>query len=141
MAVANPYDRLIGTSRKSRPRHGPLPECDAEGRSSVDGQFAPLLWNPSDAAEDHAHDHAVPDLGFPPIAGDSAAVAGRRGRRARVELRPARTSRSVRLGGAILKGLGFAALALILLEPLLTGSRPRRGANAFVSWPTTARAC
>ena len=32
----------------------------------------------------------------------------------------------------MLKALGFAALALILLEPLLTGSRPRRGANAFV---------
>ena len=30
------------------------------------------------------------------------------------------------------KALGFAALALSLLEPLLTGSRPRRGANAFV---------
>ena len=44
----------------------------------------------------------------------------------------ARASRSVRIGGAILKGLGFTALALILLEPLLTGSRPRRGANAFV---------
>ena len=44
----------------------------------------------------------------------------------------ARTSRSVKLGGAILKGLGFTALALILLEPLLTGSRPKQGANAFV---------
>src|SRR4029077_8141977 len=31
-----------------------------------------------------------------------------------------------------MRGLGFAALALFLLEPLLTGSRPRRGANAFV---------
>jgi uncharacterized membrane protein len=31
-----------------------------------------------------------------------------------------------------LKALGFAALSIILLEPLLTGSKPRRGANAFV---------
>jgi hypothetical protein len=44
----------------------------------------------------------------------------------------ARTSRSVKVGCAVLKALGFAALALVLLEPLLTGSRPRRGANAFV---------
>jgi uncharacterized membrane protein len=43
---------------------------------------------------------------------------------------PAR--RSVRLAAAILKGIGFAALALSLVEPLLTGLRPRRGANAFV---------
>ena len=28
--------------------------------------------------------------------------------------------------------MGFTALAISLLEPLLTGSRPRRGANAFV---------
>ncbi len=39
---------------------------------------------------------------------------------------------SVRTLCAVLKALGFAALALSLLEPLLTGSRPRRGANAFV---------
>jgi uncharacterized membrane protein len=44
----------------------------------------------------------------------------------------ARASRSVRLACAVLKGVGFAALALCLVEPLLTGSRPRRGANAFV---------
>ena len=43
---------------------------------------------------------------------------------------PARPS--VRLAAAILKGIGFAALALSLVEPLLTGLRPRRGANAFV---------
>jgi hypothetical protein len=44
----------------------------------------------------------------------------------------ARTSRSVKVGCALLKAIGFSALALILLEPLLSGSRPRRGANAFV---------
>jgi hypothetical protein len=44
----------------------------------------------------------------------------------------ARASRPTRAGCAILKALGFLALALILLEPLLTGMRPRRGANAFV---------
>lgn len=44
----------------------------------------------------------------------------------------ARASRKVRILCAVLKGLGFAALALSLLEPLLAGSRPRRGANAFV---------
>jgi uncharacterized membrane protein len=43
----------------------------------------------------------------------------------------ARTSPSVRLGAAFLKALGFTALGLSLLEPLLTGTRPRRGANAF----------
>jgi uncharacterized membrane protein len=43
----------------------------------------------------------------------------------------ARAKRSVRIGCAILKWLGFTALVLSLVEPLLTGSRPRRGANAF----------
>jgi hypothetical protein len=44
----------------------------------------------------------------------------------------ARASRSVRVACAILKAVGFAALILSLVEPLLTGSRLRRGANAFV---------
>jgi uncharacterized membrane protein len=44
----------------------------------------------------------------------------------------ARTSRTVKVCAGILKCVGFAILALSLLEPLLTGSRPRRGANAFV---------
>ena len=38
---------------------------------------------------------------------------------------------AVRIACAALKALAFAALAMILLEPLLSGSRPRRGANAF----------
>ncbi|WP_435011488.1 glutamine amidotransferase [Tundrisphaera lichenicola] len=38
---------------------------------------------------------------------------------------------SVKVAGALLKGLGFTALILCLVEPLLTGNRPRRGANAF----------
>jgi uncharacterized membrane protein len=38
----------------------------------------------------------------------------------------------IKVAAALLKGLGFAALVLALVEPLLTGSRPRRGANAFV---------
>ena len=38
----------------------------------------------------------------------------------------------VRLAAAALKAIGFAALLLCLVEPLLTGSKPRRGANAFV---------
>ena len=60
-------------------------------------------------------------------------AAGRRRGRAPLELR-AGAGRSRRCGSprAVLKALGFAALALSLLEPLLTGSRPRRGANAFV---------
>ncbi|RUL87175.1 glutamine amidotransferase [Tautonia sociabilis] len=37
----------------------------------------------------------------------------------------------VRLVGAALKGAAFAALALCLVEPLLSGTRPRPGANAF----------
>lgn len=44
----------------------------------------------------------------------------------------ARTKRSVRIAAAVLKAIGFTALALSLLEPLLSGVRPRRGANAFV---------
>ncbi|HEV3166213.1 MAG TPA: hypothetical protein VGZ22_19465 [Isosphaeraceae bacterium] len=44
----------------------------------------------------------------------------------------AQTTPAVKLACAILKGLGFSALILSLLEPLLTGSRPRPGANAFV---------
>ncbi len=43
----------------------------------------------------------------------------------------ARARPSIKALGATLKGLGFAALAVALVEPLLTGSRPRRGANAF----------
>jgi uncharacterized membrane protein len=44
----------------------------------------------------------------------------------------AEAKRSVRIAAGVLKALGFAALAICLLEPLLTGSRPRRGANTFV---------
>ena len=40
-------------------------------------------------------------------------------------------SRSVRVACALLKGAGFAALALALVEPRLTGSRAKKGANAF----------
>ena len=42
------------------------------------------------------------------------------------------TKRSVRIAAAMLKALGFTALAISLLDPLLTGTRPLRGANAFV---------
>jgi uncharacterized membrane protein len=44
----------------------------------------------------------------------------------------ARAARPVRVWAAVLKALGLAALVLSLVEPLLTGTRPRRGANAFV---------
>ncbi len=44
----------------------------------------------------------------------------------------AEAKRSVRIAAGVLKALGFAALAICLLEPLLTGTKPRRGANAFV---------
>jgi uncharacterized membrane protein len=44
----------------------------------------------------------------------------------------AEAGRRVKIGCAILKSLAFLALAFSLLEPLLTGTRPRRGANAFV---------
>ncbi len=44
----------------------------------------------------------------------------------------AEAKRSVRIAAGVLKALGFTALAISLLEPLLSGSRPRRGANAFV---------
>ncbi len=44
----------------------------------------------------------------------------------------AEAKRPVRIAAAVLKALGFTALAICLLEPLLAGSRPRRGANAFV---------
>ncbi|APW63831.1 glutamine amidotransferase [Paludisphaera borealis] len=42
-----------------------------------------------------------------------------------------RAKPAVRIACAALKALAVSALALILLEPLLSGSRPRRGANAF----------
>ncbi len=53
---------------------------------------------------------------------------------ARAPVRP-----SIKLAGALLKGLGLAILILSLLEPLLTGSRPRRGANAFAVLADTSR--
>jgi len=43
----------------------------------------------------------------------------------------ARSQASARIACAALKALAVASLAFILLEPLLTSSRPRRGANAF----------
>jgi uncharacterized membrane protein len=42
-----------------------------------------------------------------------------------------RTRNLVRIACAVLKMVAVASLAFILLEPLLTNSRPRRGANAF----------
>jgi uncharacterized membrane protein len=44
----------------------------------------------------------------------------------------AESKRPALIGAAALKALAFTALALCLIEPLLAGSRPRRGANAFV---------
>jgi len=44
----------------------------------------------------------------------------------------AQASLGVRIGAAILKGLGITLLLLILLEPLFTGKRARPHANAFV---------
>ena len=38
----------------------------------------------------------------------------------------------VRAGAALLKAVGFAALIFSLVEPLLSGTRPKPGANAFV---------
>ncbi len=43
----------------------------------------------------------------------------------------ARAPGRVRVLGATLKILGMGALVLSLVEPLLTGTRPRKGANAF----------
>ena len=80
-----------------------------------------------------ANDRALPDLGLAPLVGRRRRPAGGRGGPAPLELRP-RAGRRPRCGSParLLKALGFAALAISLLEPLLTGSRPRRGANAFV---------
>jgi uncharacterized membrane protein len=44
----------------------------------------------------------------------------------------ARTARSVKIAGATLKVVGVSALVICLLDPLMAGTRPRRGANAFV---------
>ena len=41
------------------------------------------------------------------------------------------TKRPVKIAAAALKAIGFTALAISLLDPLWTGTRPRRGANAF----------
>ncbi len=42
------------------------------------------------------------------------------------------SSRGLRLAAGALKAVAILALGLCLLEPLLTGTKPRRGANAFV---------
>jgi len=47
----------------------------------------------------------------------------------------------VKILAALLKGVGFAALVLALVEPLLTGTMPAKGPTPSSSWPTTARAC
>jgi uncharacterized membrane protein len=44
----------------------------------------------------------------------------------------AKAKASAKVPAALLKTIGFSALAISLLEPLLTGLRPRPGANAFV---------
>lgn len=44
----------------------------------------------------------------------------------------ARARRPIKIACAVLKGLALAALIFSLVDPLLTGSRPRRKANAFV---------
>ena len=77
-------------------------------------------------------DDAVPDLGITPLDDRRDGAHGRRGGRDPVELCPRGTKRSVKIAAATLKALGFTALAISLLDPLLTGTRPRRGANAFV---------
>ena len=78
------------------------------------------------------NDVALIDLGLAPVDGRGArcgslAAAGLLWSYTRAEAK-----RSVRVAAGLLKALGFAALAMSLLEPLLTGSKPRRGANAFV---------
>ncbi len=40
--------------------------------------------------------------------------------------------RSVRIAAATLKAVGFVALLVCLVEPMLSGLKPKRGANAFV---------
>ncbi len=77
-------------------------------------------------------DVAVPGLGITELDPRRGDRNGRRRHRLALELRSCAGARSVRLTAAILKGIGFAALAMSLVEPLLTGLRPRRGANAFV---------
>ncbi len=42
------------------------------------------------------------------------------------------TRRTVKVAAATLKAIGFAALVISLIDPLFTGTRPRKGANAFV---------
>ena len=82
--------------------------------------------------------YAVPDLGFAPVDGRPLRAAGRRRRRCLWGYgRAAR--RSVRIAAA-LEGVGFTALAISLLEPLLTGPPPA-GRTRSWSWRTTARAC
>src|SRR5438045_2452341 len=64
--------------------------------------------------------------------GSATGCAGRaRGALRRSSAR-AGAARGVKLWCGLRKGLALAALAISLLEPLLTGTRPRPGANAFV---------
>ncbi len=60
---------------------------------------------------------------------------------AALELSRASGRRSMRIAAATLKAIGFAALLLCLVEPLLTGSNRSAGPMPSSSWPTTARAC
>ena len=53
----------------------------------------------------------------------------------------ARSKASVRIACAALKALAVASLAFILLEPLLTSSRPGAAPMPSPCWRTTARAC
>ena len=52
-----------------------------------------------------------------------------------------RSRTSVRVACAALKVLAVASLAFILLEPLLTSSRPGAAPTPLPCWRTTARAC
>lgn len=44
----------------------------------------------------------------------------------------ASAKRPIKIAAATLKAVGFTALAISLLDPMLSGTRPLRGANAFV---------
>ena len=77
-------------------------------------------------------DDAVPDLGITPMDDRRSGALGRRRGHDLVELCPRGHQALGEDRRGDLKALGFAALAISLLDPLLTGTRPLRGANAFV---------
>ena len=106
----------------------PLPKCSHPRTILVAASALPR--------DGHTHDVLLLDhgLGLARVGRSGSGAGGVRSPRAGLGLHAGPAAQGKPFGRALaaaLKVLGFAALLASLLEPLLTGSRPRRGANAF----------